>query len=343
LFVAGILLLLVTTVPLRSYAATLAFQSVAGGITVAGSTSNFGTMNGLAIGGPTAGGSAVALTNGALYYSNIQFNFTGMGAKKGYVTAYVSTPFTHPAALIVEFCGQTVCTSGNYVAMSTSVAAPSTIVQKPGIGNNGNTTGGIGIFIPDNDGVTAYTGVDSVTITFRMLDASNDALLDTQTFSLSNVNQKVQTAILLQLSTATGGLAVTAASDYAMNFSTVNGLGIGPVAGLNTTSASGGYIYHTPYTISPVFTDFTSAVGTVKVYVSTNFAHPTIFTLQDSATAGSGYSAISTSSGAPTQITAGAQDRTPITRYLGLFVSNANGIPVFATDTATLTYTLTVP
>jgi hypothetical protein len=147
----------------------------------------------------------------------------------------------------------------------------------------------------------------------------------------------------LQLSTAIGGLAVTAASDYAMNFSTVNGLGIGPVAGLNTTSASGGYIYHTPYTISPVFTDFTSAVGTVKVYVSTNFAHPTIFTLQDSATAGSGYSAISTSSGAPTQITAGAQDRTPITRYLGLFVSNANGIPVFATDTATLTYTLTVP
>jgi hypothetical protein len=340
---AGVLLLLLL-IPIRgNAAASLTLQTAAGGIAIAANTSTFGTMNGLAIGGATVGGNAAALGSGALYYSDVQFKFGGMGAAKGYVTAYVSVPFLHPSALIVYFCGQTSCNSSNFAAMSTSVLAPSTVVQKPGIGNNGTTTGGIGIFIPDNDGPTAYTGVDSVMITFTMLDASNDALLTSQTLLLSNANQKVQTAVQLTLATATGGLAVNTATDYAMNFSTVNGLGIGPAVGLSTTSASGGYIYHTPYTISPVFTDFASTSATVKVYVSTNFAHPTIFILQDSALAGSGYGAISTSSGSPTQITASAADRTPITRFLGLFVSNANGIPVFTTDTATLTYTLTVP
>jgi hypothetical protein len=344
LLLAGALFFFFSSVgAVEANAANLTLQTAAGGITIATNTSNFGTMNGLAIGGATAGGSAAALSNGALYYSDIQFNFGGLGQKNGYITAYVSVPFIHPAAFIVYVCGSTSCGSGNYGPMSTSVLTPSTIVPKPGIGNGGSTTGGIGIFIPDNDGPSAYTGADSVTITFTMLDASNDAVLATQTLLLSNANQTVQTAIQLQLSSVLGGLAITSASDYAMDFHTVNGLGIGPFTGLTPTSASGGYIYHTPYTITPVFTDFTSTVGTVNVYVSSNFAHPTILTLQDSATSNSGYSAISTSSSTPSVMTASANDRTPITRYLGLFVSNANGIPVFSSDFATLTYTLTVP
>jgi hypothetical protein len=335
-------LLLLTIVP-QAHAASLTIQTAAGGIAIAANTSAFGTMNALAIGANPAGVTSAVLSNGALYYSNVQFKFTGMGAKNGYVTAYVSSPFTHPSALIVYACGLTTCASANYAAMSTSSVAPTVVAPKPGFGNNATTTAGIGIFIPDNDGASAFTGADSVSITFKMLDASNDALLDTQVLLLSNANQKVQTAVQLTLASATGGLAVSPASDYSMNFSTVNGLGIGPAGGLLTTSAAGGYIYHTPYTVTPVFGAFTSSVATVKVYVSTNFAHPTIFVLQDSALAGSGYGAISTSSSTPTQITASAADRTPITRFLGLFVSNANGIPVFATDTATLTYTLTVP
>jgi hypothetical protein len=43
-------------------------------------------------------------------------------------------------------------------------------------------------------------------------------------------------------------------------------------------------------------------------------------------------------------ITTTAADRGSITRFLGLFVSNANGAGAFTgSDTATLTFTMTVP
>jgi hypothetical protein len=75
-----------------------------------------------------------------------------------------------------------------------------------------------------------------------------------------------------------------------------------------------------------------------------DFAHPAILELRDAALAGGPYTAISKIAGAPTSLTTTAGSGTGLTRYLGLFVSNANGAGTFTgADSATLTYTLTVP
>ena len=74
-----------------------------------------------------------------------------------------------------------------------------------------------------------------------------------------------------------------------MNFGNVNGLGIGPGAGLTTVAAAGGVIYGTPYLLNPAFTDFASTTGTLSVYASSVFAHPAVLHLDDSAASAGPY------------------------------------------------------
>jgi hypothetical protein len=109
-------------------------------------------------------------------------------------------------------------------------------------------------------------------------------------------------------------------------------------------AAAGGVIYSTPYLLQPVFSGFTATTATIKTFVSTTFAHPAILVLRDAAASAGPYNNIGTTAGTATQITNTAADRSSITHFLGLFVSNANGATVFTgSDSATLTFTLTVP
>jgi hypothetical protein len=303
-------------------------------------------MNALGLGTPLAGLTVTALSNGAIYFTPFQVRFQGLGGgKTASLTAYVSTNFAHPAAQIFQNCPSTAActTSGGYSTMSTVQAAPSTVVASMG---NTTVTAGLGIFLPDNDGASAFSGVDNTgVITFTMRDLSNNNVLATATFSFNATpNNTVQTAVRLTLATATGGLTVTPAADYSMNFGNVNGLGFGPGAGLTTLAAAGGVIYRTPYVLQPVFTDFTSTTATIKTFVSTNFAHPAILVLRDAAVTAGPYANIGTTAGTATQITNTAANRSSITRFLGLFVANTNGATAFTgSDSATLTFTLTVP
>jgi len=307
---------------------------------------SFGTMNALGLGTPATGISVTALSNGAIYYFPYQLTLSGLatGHKAG-VTIYVSTNFSHPAALMMENCpATTACNAASeYSAMSTSAAAPSIVVAPPGVGNS-TITAGLGIFLPDNDGASAYTGTDTATVTITATDLNTNTVFGIAVIFFNSPNETVQDAVQLTLSTAAGGVTISPAADFSMSFGNVNGLGIGPAAGLGTVSASGGVIYHTPYLLNPAFTDFTSTTGTLSVYASATFAHPGVLHLDDSAASGGPYAAISVTAGAPTQITTAAHDRTAVTRYLGLFVSNVNGATAFTgTDNATLTFTMTVP
>jgi hypothetical protein len=277
--------------------------------------------------------------NAVFYYTPYNYNMSSLnGSATGTVTAWVSTNFSHPAILTLYTCTSGCTSFSSYVVMSTNSAAPNTLVT--GGANNSTPTAYIGVLVSNANGASAFSGADSVTISFTLTN-NNNGQTDTVTLA-TTVN--VQTALSLTLGSASGGLTVSSASDYSLDFGNVNGLGINPSAGLTAAAATGGYLYSTPYMMTPKFSSFTTTSGTLKVYVSGNFIHPAILQLQDSATSGGTYSAISTNSGGQTSITTSATTGTSVTRYLGLWVSNANGASAFTgADNATLTYSLTVP
>lgn len=348
--VIPVLILFFAAIPATAQTVALALSSAAGGITftVGGGgtrySSQFGTMNALGLGTPAAGVSVIPIATGALYFSRYQLAISGLpGGHTASVTAAINTNFTHPAALIMQSCpSSSACTtSGAYSAMSANPGAPTTVVPSSG---NQTVTAGLGIFLPDNNGGTAFTGVDTVRITLTATDLQNGKTSTVEIRLDTPTGETVQDAVALTLGTAAGGLTVTPASDYSMSFGNVNGLGIGPGTGLTVVSAPGGVIYSTPYLLQPVFADFASTTATIKVFVSTDFVHPAALQLRDAAASGGPFTAITKTAATAIQITAAAADRSSITRFLGLFVSSANGITAFrGSDNATLTFTLTVP
>jgi hypothetical protein len=340
------------TKPSEAQNGTFTVSAAPGGITLAAGgggtlSGQFGTMNALGIGTPGAGVTVIPLSNGALYLTHYQINISGLpNPHQGAVTAFVNSNFTHPAALIMQSCpsSSTCNASGNFSAISLNAGAPTTVIAAPGISNQ-TVTVGLAIFVPDNNGASSFTGVDAARITLTATDTTNNKNFATAEIRLDTpVGETVQNAVRLTLGTATGGLTITPGADFSMNFGNVNGLGFGPGAGLTTVAAAGGVVYSTPYVLQPSFSAFRSTTATIKTFVSTTFAHPTILILRDAAASAGPFNNIGTTAGTATQITNAAADRSSITRFLGLFVSNTNGAAAFrGSDSATLTFTMTVP
>jgi len=340
------------TKPVQAQNGTFTVSAAPGGITLAAGgggtlSGQFGTMNALGIGTPSAGVTVIPLSNGALYLTHYQITISGLpNPHQGAVTAFVNSNFTHPAALIMQSCpsSSTCNASGNFSAISLNAGAPTTVIAAPGISNQ-TVTVGLAIFVPDNNGASSFTGVDTARITLTATDTTNNKNFATAEIRLDTpVGETVQNAVRLTLGTATGGLTITPGADFSMNFGNVNGLGFGPGAGLTTVAAAGGVVYSTPYVLQPSFSAFRSTTATIKTFVSTTFAHPTILILRDAAASAGPFNNIGTTAGTATQITNAAADRSSITRFLGLFVSNTNGAAAFrGSDSATLTFTMTVP
>jgi len=346
-----ILLLIVLTAPAWA-GANFDLTSATGGITLTQVGNNyiasFGTLNALGIGTPAGGVTVIPLNNGALYFTPYSlFVHGGLPAgHTGTVSAFASSNFGHPIALILQSCPSTSScnTAGQFSNMSINAGAQTAVIPAPGVAKNQTVTAGLAIFVPDNNGANAFSGTDSTTISFTMTDFTTGTTIETLQLSLNNPSETLQTAVRLTLATAAGGVTITPGADFSLNFGNVNGLGFGPSAGLTTVAAAGGVVYSTPYVLQPAFTDFTSTIATIRTFVSTNFAHPTILILRDAATGAGPYNNIGTTAGTATQITNAAASRSSITRFLGLFVSNANGATSFrGSDSATLTFTLTVP
>ena len=344
---AALIILVLIFVPAeQGWAATsLAISQATGGIPFSGTgpyLSQFGAMNALGIGTPASGVNVISLTNGALYFTPYQLTASANGNHTLTVSAIIKTNFTHAAALVLQSCpSNSACnTSGAFSNMSTTAA----VTVMPATANNNTpitVTAGLGIFIPDNNGASAFAGTDTASITLTLLDENNNKVATAEIDLNSPTGETLQTAVQLTLGTAAGGLTISPSADYAANYGNVNGLGIGPGAGLTTTSVAGGAVYATPYLLNPAFTEFSSTTATIQVALTTNFAHPTVLQLDDSSAIGGPFTQITVT---PLQITNTASSGSPITRYLGLFVSNANGAGVFTgSDTATLTFTMTVP
>jgi hypothetical protein len=320
-------------------APALSLATGPGGITIAGNAGSLGNVNGLGVGTLGTGASLITsgVSNGVFYYSPVNVGLTGLttGAT-GLVTAYINNDFTHTAVLTGYICSASCSSFGSYTQLPTTAGSATTVAAAAA--NNSTIEVWVGSYVSNTNGANAFTGADSVRITFTATDSKNGK----KGTVVLRVNLTVQNAVELTLSPASGGLGVSLGSDFAMNFQNVNGLGINPAAGLTATSVPGGYVYHTPYAITPVFAGFTTTTtGTLKVQLKTAFGSPTMIFLEDSASSGGPYSAITTTA---TTITSSAGSNTGVTRYLGLFVSNANGAGTFTgTDSSSLTYTLTVP
>lgn len=308
--------------------------------------SSFGTLNGLGVGTPVAGATVISITGGVLYTSPINLQIAGAGlGNPAVIGVFVSNNFNNSILLQAFSCSSGCTSATNYtpISLASGLANDTPVIPSPGLTNNQTVTVFVGVFVSNQNGAAAVPSgtTDSVQLTYQTFDGANGQLKDTDTLTFNNPNETIQTAVQLTLGTATGGLTISPGTDYSANFGLVNGLGIGPGAGLTPVLVGGGTVYSTPYLIQPEFSDFSSSSATIKVAVTSNFAHPAILQLDDSGSSGGPFTQITTT---PLTITSNAASFGSITRYLGLFVSNANGAGAFAgSDTATLTFTMTVP
>ena len=185
--------------------------------------------------------------------------------------------------------------------------------------------------------------------------AATDAVNASSVSSTLQVTVTVQKAIRLTLSQGASGsaCAVTPASDYSMTFGTVDALGINsPTCGAKFDPATPGVTpsaYYTDYKLTPVFANQSGTTASVTAYVSSNFTSlSSVLTVVQATSAPANIGALaamSTVSGSPTSIGTGLASGTAITRYIGVTVAptNSGSGTVSGSDSATVTYTLTVP
>lgn len=146
------------------------------------------------------------------------------------------------------------------------------------------------------------------------------------------ITATAQSALQIDIATAAGGATVTGATGesstgvFSVSFGNVNGLGIGsPASGVTVTSRdASGTLYTTPIKLTPYFSGFTSTTATVKVYQDAGTSSNSQAAAREGSAPGS-VAAVPTSSGAANTVTSTAASGTDITRYVGLFISNANG------------------
>jgi hypothetical protein len=185
--------------------------------------------------------------------------------------------------------------------------------------------------------------------------ASNEAVNASSVSPTLQVSVTVQKAIRLTLTQGAnaGACAMTAASDYSITFGNVDALGIStPTCGAKfspTTPGTSAAAYYTDYQLTPLFSNQSSATANVAAYVSTNFATLSNVLAVVSANSSPGnigaLSAISTNAASPTSLGSGMASGTAITRYIGVSVqpTNSGSATVSGSDSAVVTYTMTVP
>ncbi len=161
------------------------------------------------------------------------------------------------------------------------------------------------------------------------------------------VSVKVENAVQLTLSQVTGNCPITAGTgtDYAIDFGTVNGLGIASTSGGTTcatpTVNAGNATYTTQYQVTPKYSGFSSASAHISLTAPSFTTVTTGLSLVEGATTAS-LTAVPTS-GTGDQF-AVASSGTAITRVLGVQVSNGNGAGTLTgSDNTTVTFTMIIP
>lgn len=146
------------------------------------------------------------------------------------------------------------------------------------------------------------------------------------------ISATAQSALQIDIATAVSGATVTGAVGenstglFSVSFGNVNGLGIGsPTSGVSITSRdSSGTLYTSPIKLTPYFSGFVSTTATVKVYQDATASASSQAAVREGSAPGS-VASVPTSAGAASTVTSTAASGVDITRYVGLYISNANG------------------
>lgn len=163
---------------------------------------------------------------------------------------------------------------------------------------------------------------------------------------------RAQILVRLQVdvSTAPGGATVNGQTGllstgvFDVNLGNVNGLGIGSrPAGVSITRGASGTLYSTPILITPTWTCLiTCPAGTITLWLDA--AQGTSAGRAAVREGSSPGSASPVNATPPKTITTTASNGVPITRYIALFVSNANGAGrVSGAMTARVVYQISIP
>lgn len=170
----------------------------------------------------------------------------------------------------------------------------------------------------------------------------------TSSSSQLNITATGINAIQLDISTAASGAPITGTTGknstgvFAIDFGNVDGLGLSPSSSnVSVDITSSGATYTTPITLTPEFSGFANNAASVSVKLDA-----TAGTALGRAAAREGAAAntVSAPSTTATVFTTTAPSGTNITRYVGLFVSNANGASKVTGSLASrIIYQVTVP
>jgi hypothetical protein len=155
--------------------------------------------------------------------------------------------------------------------------------------------------------------------------------------------------ITVSIQTASGGATVTGSSGaFSISFGNLNGLGIGTLtSGVSVSKSGSGATYTTPITVKTTFTNCSGGLQnqTINVYQDSTTSANSQSAAREGSAAGSVVS-VPTSSGSATTIrTVSNQNisNQTLTRFVGLFISNANGASrVTGTLAPKLIYQVTV-
>jgi hypothetical protein len=154
--------------------------------------------------------------------------------------------------------------------------------------------------------------------------------------------------ITLSIQTATGATVTGSAGNFSVAFGSVNGLGIGTLtSGVSVSKSGTGATYTTPVTVKTVFSSCSGGLQNqiIKVYQNSTTSANSQAAAREGSAAGSVVS-VPTSQGSATTIrTVSNQNisNQTLTRFVGLFISNANGASnVTGTLAPKLIYQVTV-
>jgi len=157
--------------------------------------------------------------------------------------------------------------------------------------------------------------------------AQGSCVACTSVNSTLTLTATVQTAIELNIATAAGGAVVTdgGSGAFSVPFGNVNGLGVGtPAAGVSVSSSGSGATYTSPVSVTPSFSGFSNSTATVKIYQDSSTSAASQAAAREGSAAAS-VASVPTTQGAANTVTATAASAVAITRYVGVFISNANG------------------